>query len=70
MWRKHETINRIVGNCKKLALKKYKTGLGAKGDSLGIVQEIEFLPYCISINLSKKMKLIKFSGVLGYKRIT
>ena len=35
-----ETINHIISECSKLALKEYKTWLGGQGDLLGDVQEI------------------------------
>ena len=70
---KDEMINHIR-ECSNLVQNEYKTRqeLGGEEDSLGIVQEIEILPngICTNQNLSKRMRCIKPSRILRYKRIT
>ena len=58
---RNETINHMISECSKLAQKEYKIG---QGDSLGIVQEFEVLPY------DQVVMLIPESVLETYKRFT
>ena len=40
-----EAVNYIISKCSKLEQKEYKTWLGGKGDSVGIMQEIKIWSY-------------------------
>ena len=53
---KDKTINHIKNECSKLAPREYKTWLGGRVDSLGIVQKDEIRPYLQIVYLLTRIR--------------